>query len=161
MKLQDSLTGKGYEARFCSALEQSRSPKLQKIQQSPDLGFNILLQARQRYRCWEVPLGTSSASVAWQCGQVIVDRCFSGERFTVAYWTENISGMCQLTMCRKLFRAKPQGLNHHLKDLSIVHKTLELLRSWADCIQNSIVRSMNARLLMGRQITADMNGILL
>jgi len=37
-----------YAARFCSELKQSRSPKLHKIQQSPDLGFNIALQDLQR-----------------------------------------------------------------------------------------------------------------
>jgi hypothetical protein len=31
-------------AKFCSALEQSTSPKLQSMQQSPDLGFKITLQ---------------------------------------------------------------------------------------------------------------------
>jgi len=150
MKLQGSLTGKGYEARFCSALEQSRSPKLQKIQQSPDLGFKILLQARQRYRCWEVPLGISSASVASQCGQVIVDRCISGEIFTVRYWTENISRICQAIIRHLLFRAKAQGLNHHLKDLSIVHKAFKLFWTRTDGIENSIICSMHTRLLMGR-----------
>ena len=149
MKFHGSLTGKGYEARFCSALEQSRSPKLQKIQQSPDLGFNMLLQEPQRYKCWEVPLGTSRASVAWQCGQVIVDCCFSIELFTIRYWTENVSRICQAVMERKLLRAKPQCLNHYLKDLSIVHKAFELFWTWAYCIEDSIIRSMYSRLLMG------------
>jgi len=40
-------------AKFCSALEQSWLPKLQKIQQSPDLGLKMVLQLGQRYKCWE------------------------------------------------------------------------------------------------------------
>jgi hypothetical protein len=37
-----------YAAKFCSELKQSRSPKLHKMQQSPDLGFKISLQDLQR-----------------------------------------------------------------------------------------------------------------
>jgi hypothetical protein len=37
-----------YAAKFCSELKQSRSPKLHKMQQSPDFGFMIALQDLQR-----------------------------------------------------------------------------------------------------------------
>jgi hypothetical protein len=39
-----AIKSNGQAAKFCSALEQSTSPKLQNMQQSPDLGFKIALQ---------------------------------------------------------------------------------------------------------------------
>jgi hypothetical protein len=49
------------------------SPKLQKIQQSPDLGFKIALHVLQRCKCRDVPLGIANSSEAPHCGQLILE----------------------------------------------------------------------------------------